>query len=251
VSAAVALAARRAGALTGSGALAAWSVGTVVLHGTGWEGGGVLAAFFVSSSLISRGAPRPARLDPKSDRRDHRQVFANGGVAAAAALLALRQPQLGFWLLTAALAAAAADTWATALGARSATPPRLILGGAPVPAGTSGGVTALGCAGGAAGAILVALTGSLASGVPALLPVAALVGFGGMLLDSAIGAAAQGRFSCQHCGQPSEWPLHRCGRPTVHLGGLAWLDNDGVNLAAGAGAAIAAWAAWAWLCPCA
>jgi uncharacterized protein (TIGR00297 family) len=226
-------------------------VGAIVLYGTGWEGGGVLAAFFVSSSLVSRGAPRPAGLDPKSDRRDHRQVLANGGIAAAVAALGLRNPQLGIWLLTSALAAAAADTWATALGARSPVPPRLILGGGVVPPGTNGGITLLGSAGGAVGALLVAVTGALAAGVPALLPVAALVGFGGMLLDSALGAAAQGRYRCVQCEEPSEWRRHRCGRPTVHLGGLTWLDNDGVNLAAGLGAAIAGWAAWAWLCPCA
>ncbi len=236
--------------LTGSGALAAWLVGTVVLYGTGWQGGGVLAAFFVSSTLVSRGAPPPRGLDPKDNRRDHRQVLANGGVAAAAALLGLRHPGLAVWLLTSALAAAAADTWATAFGARSAVAPRLILDGSVVPPGTSGGVTLLGSAGGAAGAMLVAGTGAIAAGMPALLPVAALVGFGGMLLDSALGAAAQGRFRCVECAERSEWRVHRCGRPTAHEGGLAWLDNDGVNLAAGVGAAAAGWVAWAWLCPC-
>jgi uncharacterized membrane protein len=226
-------------------------VGTIVLYGTGWEGGGVLAAFFVSSSLISRGAPRPAGLDPKSDRRDHRQVFANGGVAAAAAGRGLGEPQQGKWRQSSGRAGGAAAPRATRVGARSAAAPRLILGGGVVAPGTSGGITPLGSAGGAAGALLVAATGALAAGVPALLPVAALVGFGGMLLDSAIGAAAQGRFRCVHCGELSEWRMHRCGRPTVHLGGLTWLDNDAVNLAAGLGAAIAGWAAWAWLCPCA
>jgi uncharacterized protein (TIGR00297 family) len=246
----VAVLAYRAATLTGSGALAAWLVGTLVLHGTGWEGGGVLAAFFVSSSLVSRGVPAPPGLDPKGDRRDHRQVLANGGVAAAGALLGLRDPQLGVWLLTSALAAAAADTWATAFGARSARPPRLILGGRVVPPGTSGAITPLGSAGGAAGAILVAATGAIAAGTPALLPVAALVGFGGMLLDSALGAAAQGRFRCAECAERSEWRVHRCGKPTAHEGGLAWLDNDGVNLTAAAGAAAVAWVAWVWLCPC-
>ena len=246
----MAVLAYRAATLTGSGALAASLVGTLVLHGTGWEGGGVLAAFFVSSSLVSRGAPAPPGLDPKSDRRDHRQVLANGGVAAAGALLGLRDPQLGVWLLTSALAAAAADTWATAFGARSAVPPRLILDGRVVPPGTSGGITRLGSAGGAAGALLVAAVGALAAGTPALLPVAALVGFGGMVLDSSLGAAAQGRFRCVECAERSEWRVHRCGRPTTHEGGLVWLDNDGVNLAAGAGAAVVAWAAWVWLCPC-
>jgi uncharacterized protein (TIGR00297 family) len=225
-------------------------VGTLVLCGTGWKGGGVLAAFFVSSSLVSRGVPAPPGLDPKGDRRDHRQVLANGGVAALSALLGLRDPQFGLWLLTSALAAAAADTWATAFGARSATPPRLILDGGRVPPGTSGGITPLGSVGGAAGATLVAVTGALAAGMPALLPVAALVGFGGMVLDSALGAAAQGRFRCVECAERSEWPVHRCGRPTTHEGGLAWLDNDGVNLTAGAGAAAVAWAGWVWLCPC-
>jgi uncharacterized protein (TIGR00297 family) len=250
VAAAFAMLAYRAGTLTGSGALAGWLVGSLVLHGTGWEGGGVLAAFFVSSSLVSRGAPAPPGLDPKGDRRDHRQVLANGGVAAAGALLGVTDPELGVWLLTSALAAAAADTWATAFGARSAVPPRLILDGRVVPPGTGGGVTALGSAGGAAGAILVAATGAIAAGTPALLPVAALVGFGGMVLDSALGAAAQGRFRCVECGERSEWRVHRCGRPTAHQGGLVWLDNDGVNLAAGVGATVVAWAAWAWLCPC-
>ena len=221
-----------------------------MLHGTGWEGGGVLAAFFVSSSLVSRWAPAPPGLDPKGERRDHRQVLANGGVAAAGALLGLRNPELGVWLLTSALAAAAADTWATAFGARSAAPPRLILGGRVVLPGTSGGITPLGSAGGAAGAILVAAVGAIPAGVPALFPVAALVGFGGMVLDSVLGAAAQGRFRCVECAERSEWPVHRCGRPTTHEGGLVWLDNDGVNLTAATGAAVVAWAAWVWLCPC-
>jgi len=221
-----------------------------VLAGTGWKGGGVLAAFFVSSSLVSRRAPPFRGLDPKGERRDHRQVLANGGVAAAAGLLGLRDPQLGLWLVTASLAAAAADTWATAVGARSATSPRLLLRGSPVPAGTSGGVTWLGTFGGAAGAALIAATGALAAGLPTLLPVAALVGFGGMALDSALGAVAQGRFRCSRCEEPSEWPRHRCGAVTVHQGGLRWLDNDGVNLASTAGAAFLAWVAWRWLCPC-
>ncbi len=243
------MAAHRAATLTGSGALAAWLVGTLVLYGTGWEGGGVLAAFFVSSTLVSRGAPPPPGLDTKGERRDHRQVLANGGAAAAGALLGLQHPELGLWLLTSALAAAAADTWATAVGARSGALPRLILDGRAVPPGTSGGVTPLGSAGGAAGATLIAATGALAGGMPALFPVAALVGFGGMLLDSALGAAAQGRFRCAECAERSEWRVHRCGRPTAHEGGLAWLDNDGVNLAAGVGASIVAFAAWLWLRP--
>jgi len=230
--------------------VAGWLVGSAVLAGTGWQGGGVLAAFFVSSNLVSRGAPRPVGFDPKGERRDHRQVLANGGVAAAAALLGLHHEVLGVWLVTSSLAAAAADTWATALGARSSALPRLILDGRPVAPGTSGGITPLGTLGGAAGALCIATLGALAAGIPALLPVGALVGFGGMVLDSMLGAAAQGKFRCPRCAEFSEWQRHRCGAVTVHEGGLPWLDNDGVNLASSAGAALAAGAAWRWLCPC-
>jgi uncharacterized protein (TIGR00297 family) len=229
--------------------VAAWLVGSAVLAGTGWQGGAVLAAFFVSTNLVSRGAPRPVGFDPKGDRRDHRQVLANGGVAAAAALLGRHHEALGLWLVTASLAAAAADTWATAIGARSTALPRLILDGRPVAPGTSGGITLLGTVGGAAGALSIATVGALAAGIPALLPVGALVGFGGMVLDSALGAGLQGRFRCPRCAESSEWSRHRCGAVTIHEGGLPWLDNDGVNLASSAAAALAAGAAWRWLSP--
>ncbi len=225
-------------------------MGTLVLWGSGWSGGAVLAAFFVSSVLVSRGAPAPPELDPKSDRRDARQVLANGGVAAGVALLGRSDPAFGLGLVTGTLAAAAADTWATALGARSRVAPRLLWSGRPVPPGTSGGVTPLGCLGAAAGALLVAATGAFAGG-PAILPaVAALIGFAGMVTDSWLGASLQGRFHCIACDRPSEWPVHRCGTPTLHRGGFRWLDNDAVNFGATVVAAALAALAWVWLCPC-
>lgn len=255
--AAVALMGWRAGALTRGGALAAWTVGTGVLLGTGWGGGAVLAAFFVSSSLVSRLAAgrAPTLLDPKGERRDARQVYANGGAALAGALaggmadsgkagsgMAGSGPRL--WLVTGSLAAAAADTWATSAGSLSRVRPRLILTGHRVPPGTSGGITPAGCVGAALGAGLVGLTGALAAGAPRLLPAATLIGFAGMLADSAVGAGLQGRFHCPRCDQPSEWRVHRCGTATLHRGGLRWLDNDGVNLLATTSAAGLALAAW-------
>jgi uncharacterized protein (TIGR00297 family) len=237
--------------LTGSGAVVAWLVGTLVLLGTGWGGGLVLAAFFVSSTLVSRLAPAPAELDPKGNRRDARQVAANGGAAALLALAGLHDPGLGLWLVTGTLAAAAADTWATAIGGLSRTPPRSVAGWRPVPRGTSGGVTLAGSAGAAAGAALVSAAAVTAGGPPAILPLGTLVGFLGMAADSLLGATLQARFHCPACDRPSEWPVHRCGTPTIHRGGLRWLDNDAVNAAATALAAALALAAWAWRCPCA
>ena len=74
LAAAAALLAWRARTLTGGGAVAAAVVGALVLVGTGWEGGAVLAAFFVSSNVVGRLAPGTAGLDPKGERRDPYQV---------------------------------------------------------------------------------------------------------------------------------------------------------------------------------
>lgn len=243
---AVAGVAWRAGALTAGGAAAAFLVGTSILMGTGWRGGAVLAVFFVSSNLVSRLIRIPVHSDAKGDRRDHWQVFANGAPAALAALLGIQNPSLGLWAVTGSLAAAAADTWATSAGALSPAWPRLLLGWRRVEAGTSGGVTLAGSLGAAGGALLVAASGALAGGGAHLLAAGTLIGFAGMLVDSALGSGLQGHFYCPGCAEPSEWRVHRCGAPTVRRGGSIWLNNDGVNLAATTFAALVAAAAW-WL----
>jgi len=241
--AAVALLAWRAGTLTGSGAVAAAVVGALILLGTGWAGGAILAAFFVSSIVIGRVAPVAPALDAKGERRDSHQVLANGGPAALGALLAFRDPALGLWVVTGSLAAAAADTWATSLGGLSRPAPRRLLFGRRVAPGTSGGMTLLGCAGGLGGALLVAAVGAGTGGGFALLAVGTLIGFAGMVADSALGAGWQGRFRCPLCEVASDWRVHRCGSRTVREGGLRWLDNDAVNLSATALAAALAVAA--------
>jgi uncharacterized protein (TIGR00297 family) len=177
----------------------------------GWRGVWLLLAFFVSASLLTRGG----------GRRTARQVVANGGIAAAAALL-------GAWPACAgALAAAAADTWATEIGAFSPTPPRLITSRLPVPHGVSGGITPLGTAGGVAGAAVIgALAWVLGPRELRLAGVVIFAGVTGMLVDSVLGATVQGTF-------PNE--------PVQPARGYAWLDNDAVNLAGTlAGAAVAA-----------
>ena len=245
-----ALVAWRARTLTGGGAVAAWSIGFPVLYGTGWQGGAVLAAFFISSNLISRRlASRPLALDPKGDRRDGWQVYANGALAGVAGGIGTVDFRLGLWLATCALAAAAADTWATSIGSCSIRSPRLIWSGRVVPAGMSGGITAAGTAGAAGGALLLGTVGASVSGMLALLPTATLVGFLGMIVDSSLGALLQGRFHCAACNMASEWRVHRCGRATARTSGIAWLNNDVVNFLATGSAAAAGLAAWYWLSP--
>ena len=203
--------------LTRRGAVAALAVGLATAWGMGWRGVLLLFAFFLSSSLLTRGGGQQRRA---------RQVVANGGVAAVAALA-------GSWpAFAGALAAATADTWATEIGSRSRAQPRLITSGAPVPAGTSGGITLLGTLGGVAGAALI--------GVLAGLGAVAVAGAVGMVFDSLLGATLQGKFECPRCGARTEQSGTVCHEPVRVVRGFAWLDNDAVNLAATLAGALVA-----------
>ncbi len=205
--------------LTASGLAAALAVGGAVAVGLGWRGVALLLAFFVSGSLLTQFA------GGEGGQRNARQVAANGGVAAVAALV-------GAWSVTAgALAAATADTWATEIGSLSPFPPRLVTSWVRVTRGASGGITALGTAGGAAGA---ALMGALAHALrpPSGWAAIAVAGVAGMMADSFLGATAQGLYECAACGARFERANTVCHEPVRLIRGARWLDNDGVNLAA-------------------
>jgi uncharacterized protein (TIGR00297 family) len=216
--------------LTRGGLIAACAVGAGTTWGLGWGGLALLAAFFLSGSLLTQFAER------QGPRRTARQVLANGGVATVAALL-------GAWTAAGgAIAAAAADTWATEIGAFSPFPPRLITSGRRVTRGTSGGITALGTLGGVAGALVIAWLAQALAPRGAAPGLATLAGAGvaGMLADSLLGATAQGKYQCPACDARFERGNTVCHEPVRLTGGWAWLDNDGVNLAATlCGAAVA------------
>jgi len=245
IAAAIVLLGVRFRALSRGGGAVAWLIGGCILWRAGHPGLAALGSFFLGASLVSRLAPdRTTALDTKGTVRDPAQVLANGAAAALAALL-LPAPA-GLFALTASLAAAAADTWATSLGGWSRVVPRHILTHAPVPHGTSGGVTLLGTLGAVLGAFTVAGAATWCAPLPGLLPIGLGVGVLGMLLDSVLGAGVQGRFHCDSCDRPTERRRHRCGAPARLIGGWRWLDNDGVNGLATSAAALAGWACWLW-----
>lgn len=113
--------------------------------------------------------------------------------------------------------------------------PRSILTGRPLPVGLSGGVTLAGTAAEVLGAAFIALC----AGPPSAVAVA-LGGVAGAFVDSLLGAALQARRWCAACARECENDPHACGNPTVHLRGLPWLHNDGVNFAATATGALVA-----------
>lgn len=227
--------------LTNGGATAAVLIGGLVFWGAGLTGGVLLALFFVSGSLLDRiPRRRPAALLPSSQRgaRNLRQVIANGGWAAVAAALVPGRPETGWPLLAGALAAAQADTWATEIGIWSNDPPRSITTGAPVPPGTSGGITPLGTAAGLVGsAALGAMGWALGLSAPVAASAAA-AGVLGMTVDSLLGASLQAGYRCEACRQPTEHRVHGCGAPARRVRGLPGMDNDAVNLAA---TSVGAW----------
>jgi uncharacterized membrane protein len=55
-------------------------------------------------------------------------------------------------------------------------------------------------------------------------------GLAGAAADSLLGATVQERRRCSGCGLDTEQHIHSCGAATRHAGGLAWLENDAVNL---------------------
>ncbi len=270
------------GSLTRGGVLGAVLTGTAIFGLGGFVPGLLLVAFFVSSTFWSRYKTRVkekfSEKFQKGSRRDFGQALANGGWAALIAVgmgaaqwygWDARVQTLLFAAFLGALATVTADTWATEIGVLSKTLPRLVTTGRVVPAGTSGGITALGTAtafGGGAFIGVVAAAGILAQALASgnlgwngawnfvadaaaaqglgMVALAAFSGLGGSLFDSLLGATVQGVYFCEYDETQTEKKIHGCGRVTRLVRGWAWLDNDLVNFGAAVlGSALAAGAA--------
>jgi len=230
----ITLAARRQHTLSPSGGVAGFIVG-VICTAAGWSWAVLVVALFVSANALSRyqRATRLARIGDtveKGGARDAWQVVANGGVFTAAAIGSLIHPSPTWFPFAAgAIAASAADTWATEIGTLADHSPKLITTGEVVPAGTSGGVTWVGTFAGLAGATFIAVLALLAGwGLRSALAAVA-GGMVGSLVDSFAGATIQRRRWCDQCNKPTERLVHNCGTTTRPHGGFGWVSNDVVN----------------------
>ena len=197
----------RARSLTASGAVAAALIGTIAVA-AGWDWALLLIIYFTTSSVLTRlGADRKSRrtasVVAKSGPRDARQVFVNGGVFTAAALLALLSPHPTFlWRAAAAgaLAASAADSWATEIGTWLGGTPRSAWNWRRVAPGTSGGMTTAGTVAMVGGAIVVAVVVYALKWGRGHAIAAMLGGLSGAVADTVIGATLQERRRCLGCG---------------------------------------------------
>jgi uncharacterized protein (TIGR00297 family) len=271
LAAAIALAARRAHALTTGGALAAFAVGTITFGAGGVPFAAVLLAFFVSSVALSRlGRARKRDLVDigKSGPRDARQVLANGGIPTLCAVLfAVTHDARWGWTFAGAYAAATADTWATEIGTLMRQPPRSIFTLRPVATGLSGGITLAGTLAEFAGAVWIgfvflfatvgaavaakcraldcdfgfSVSGNLTHFYPwLLLGAIPIAGVAGAMLDSALGGSVQELRRCDACGRDCEVDPHVCGARTRLVRGVRGVSNDVVNLLASAAGALVA-----------
>ncbi|HUR92192.1 MAG TPA: DUF92 domain-containing protein [Gemmatimonadaceae bacterium] len=235
----------RARLLSTSGAVAATLVGSLAVT-AGWSWGILLVVFFALTAGLSAHQASQKReitrgMLAKDTARDAVQVLSNGGVFALAALAWLSTAS-GIWLAAGAgaIAAAAADTWATEIGIAFGGVPRSILSWKSAQAGTSGAITAVGSLGGLLGAAAIAGT-VLIIGWPRHVATAAFfAGVSGMVIDSVLGATVQSRRHCSVCDMETEQLVHHCGRGTQTLRGVRWIDNDAVNTLATISGAMAA-----------
>lgn len=243
-SAIIAGAAYRRRSLTASGAGAAVVVGTVLyaFGGVAWYV--PMIVFFLTSSLLTKWkSARKRELEQgyaKSGARDAMQVAANGGLATLLCLVHAIYPVTWWWTAyLGVMAAATADTWATEIGGAFRRKTISIRTLKPVEPGQSGGISGPGTLGSAAGALTISLVAAItiqgiydhAGYVERILILAVTVGgFCGAVSDSWLGATLQRTNRCSSCGKLVESEIH-CGVKTSHAQGLAWLDNDAVNVA--------------------
>jgi uncharacterized protein (TIGR00297 family) len=235
------------------GAVAAWITGTLMTAG-GIEFALCLLWFFVTSTIATRlGKRRKRQLEGDTyhefGNRNWVQVVSNSLPATLASAQIWRTGN-ATPLLTLAIVAsvsqAIGDTWASEIGSVfGSSSPLLITTLQRVPAGTNGGVSAVGIVasivGGASVGLVYVLAASALGGEPsfiAWLTIGAVCGFVGSMIDSLLGATLQlSMFDAK-----KRRVVSTRGAGVVHVSGVDILDNHQVNLVSNCSTALLAMA---------
>jgi uncharacterized protein (TIGR00297 family) len=158
----------------------------------------IMLAFFILGSAATRYRfaykKRIGVEQGQSGARGYRNVFANGIVAAAAAVLfGVFQQPVFIVMYVGCVATAAADTLASEIGVTGGVP-RLITTLKQVPIGTNGGVTLTGETVALLGGFLISLVAFLLGVItPWMVVVCTIAGFVGTNIDSLVGATLENR----------------------------------------------------------
>lgn len=159
----------------------------------------VMLAFFIAGSACTR--YRYAEKEHlgveqnKGGARGYRNVFANGGVSAASAILfGVTQHPAFAAMFVGSVATAAADTVASEIGVTGGSP-YMITTFKKVPAGTNGGVTMVGEISAFACAVGISVIAYFLGVIdlPATIVICSIAGLVGTNLDSLVGAVIENR----------------------------------------------------------
>lgn len=251
----IAAGAYRKKSLDASGAIAGFIVMSIHLAVDFRFGAMILAFFFTSSKLTKVGEDKKRRVDAdfkEGGQRNWVQVLSNSGIAT---IFVIAIWIVSGWeakclnseesiLVTALIggvighyACCNGDTWSSELGILSEDQPRLITTFKPVRKGTNGGVTKDGLLAAAAAGGVIGLSFLVFGFLTAkctydsilkqqvVIPLAAISGLLGSMIDSLLGATLQFSGFCSVRNKVVGKPGHTVKR----ISGLNFLDNNGVN----------------------
>ncbi|OMO80812.1 hypothetical protein CCACVL1_12732 [Corchorus capsularis] len=256
ISSLIAIRSYRRKSLDLSGALS--GVIVMAIHfAVGYRFGAILLAFFFSSSKLTKvGEEKKRQVDAdfkEGGQRNWIQVLFNSGIAT---VLSVMIWNLTGWedkcldskesvVITALIggiighySCCNGDTWSSEIGVLSNDQPRLITTFKPVRRGTNGGVTKTGLLAALAAGSVIGLTFVLvgffttrcSSGVAMkqllVIPLSAVAGLLGSIIDSLLGATLQFSGFCTVRNKVVGKP----GTTVKKISGLSILDNNAVNL---------------------
>jgi uncharacterized protein (TIGR00297 family) len=222
--------------LTIDGLWTAALLGTIIYAFGGITVWGVLIAFFISSSLLTKLHEKKEK--DQNQGRNYRQVIANGIVAAICVVLyEIFQLELFMLAAVVSIASANSDTWASEIGALSKGKTINIMNLKWVPKGVSGAISRLGTFASLLGALFIALVfiGLLSIKESITVPlvieyvlIITLCGFIGNLIDSLLGASLQAKYQGMNSGQITE-QSYLPNEKVILISGLVFMTNDTVN----------------------
>lgn len=188
----------KTGKLTPIGALTGGVVAVLIYMGTGYIGIAMLAMFFLLSTLATSHKKKEKKKLTReySQKRDARQVLANGGLTAVLGLLAFILPGnavLATILMAAAFASATADTLSSEMGTVYGKRFYNIISFKPDEKGRDGVISLEGTLIGLVGSIIIAVIFALNFGLNSVFISIIIAGTIGNLVDSLLGATLERR----------------------------------------------------------
>ncbi|WP_058485452.1 DUF92 domain-containing protein [Defluviitalea phaphyphila] len=230
-------------ALTLNGCIGAIILGTGIFFSSHFYGSFLIVIFFTTSTIftfIKENIKKELNNKyEKNSGRDFFQVFANGGVGLFYSFIYyFTSNPIYLVLIGVSFSAPNADTWASELGVLSKNNPISIRTFKKVSKGTSGAISFLGIIFSLLGSIIIALSSVItililkleiySLSLYEIFFLISLGGFLGSVIDSLLGATAQGIYYNDILKIETEKPFYK-EKPNTLIRGYKIFNNDFVN----------------------